>query len=317
MFKTTVFVAITLVGTVFAFYPKLPQLCSAYTVNIRSYSHGWELAAQPMDVNQVTLNRIRDCAVVNKENLKTAIQSTDMFTRSGKRRVQYLIGQLISSNPVASPSTSSLLGGTWVRTGSFPRRLKNIGVNNNGELTLISTQDSYFGGFVSVAQTWSPVNADERRYTMQKTSRRLRLGGLATITLPSRSKDITTEILYLDSDLHISRVCSTDYSEIYVKNLDIESNPQWTSPFRVRQRIDAAWRNFVEILLSRKQEVSQDQNEIASGVGATMIGSVDWGSEAPWQTEDNILEQADNVESEFSVQDLLEGRVKKRNGGNT
>jgi len=264
-----------------------------------------------MDVNQVTLNRIRDCAVVNKEDLKAAIYSTDMFTKPGKRRVRYLIGQLIGSNPIASPSTSFLLDGFWVRAGSFPRRLKSIGVDYGGKLTLISTMDSYFGGFASVAQIWSPANLDGRRYAMQRTSRKLHLAGLLRISLPGGYRNTTTEILYLDSDLHISQVCNTDRPEVYLKgegNGTAYSLP-WTSPFRVRQRIAGAMRNVIDSILRRKQQ--QTPSTAGSGL---MLGSVDLYSEAPWQTDENLLElQVGNVESDFSVQDLLQGRVKKRN----
>ena len=71
----------------------------------------------PQEVSQLTLNRVRECAVKNKEDAMKLLCSPDSFTRRGQRRLRELIGQLIIANPVGQPTTSMLLQGTWDRQG--------------------------------------------------------------------------------------------------------------------------------------------------------------------------------------------------------
>ena len=297
-------------------------------------------------VEQLTLNRIRDCAVTNKEELFRILYSTEHFTRSGKRRVRELITQLISSNPVASPTTSTLLDGSWERQGTISRRLQVVDLNaeDSSRKPSLVTFAWWLGGAALVTREWNPQVccqvvrararrchdlsrmclqvADTRRYELEQLSSWISVGGLE-VQLPTRNRTVQTEVLYLDSDLFISRRFEGERPEIYTKisdesavlggNSSETGRSGWSSPFRVRQRTAAVLRNVFEGWRDKRPNDNRPS-------GGGMIGDLDWRSEgpAPWQTEDDILEQlreqASNVNSKFSVQDLLEGRVRMGEG---
>ena len=88
-----------------------------------------------------------------------------------------------------------------------------------------------------------------------------------------------------------------------------------TSPLRLRQRTTALVRSFADLFVRLvKREKKERKRAVGDNSPRGMIGSLNWQAEepAPWQTAENLLEQAEEVDIDFSMKDLIEGRIKKR-----
>lgn len=238
------------------------------------------------------------------------LYSTEIFTRRGKRRLRGLLEQLVASTPVFEPTTSTLLDGTWERQGQHPRRVKTIELKA-GRDSMMYTYDFYVGGLVKITQFWASATLDNARFSLRQEFVRASVGGFE-FRLPPTFRTLTTEVLYLDSDLFICKRAGSKSDDIYLKPTEdqgvIQRSMRRSSPLRLRQRSMAVLRNVWDLLGFGRQA------KAAAPGPDNMIGGLDWRAEAPapWQTEENLLEQAAEADIDFNVQDLLEGRVKRR-----
>lgn len=154
------------------------------------------------DFNHLTLNRIRECAVVHKSELISLVSSAHIFTRKGKRKVYDLINQLVMANPVYSPVKSTLIDGHW--GARWPSAHHTLTINATQRTsTPTFTRTRALTKLINVDTSFSvkPVGANVLKCTNMLSGCTLSVFGVR-VPVPSTSFDVV-RVLYLDSDLLI------------------------------------------------------------------------------------------------------------------
>lgn len=177
-------------------------------------------------VDQLTLNRVRDCAVTNKEELLKIMRGPEMFTRSGSDRMDAIVEQLVAAAPLHRPLQSLLIDGSWVKQGVWSSITHVVSIKEwaAGEAgPTVATFRYLLQGLVAVNRCLD-VRPGSDAYTYTYTSRGPRVSlfnGLVNFKLPPRmgsplsfsggsaggsflsASPTLARILYLDSDVKI------------------------------------------------------------------------------------------------------------------
>jgi hypothetical protein len=260
---------------------------------------------------QLTLNRIRECAVANKVELMRILRSGECFSRAGKKRMDGLVGQLVVASPLADPAISTVLDGKWVKQGVIGRQTHMVDINTpevvDGEReATIMTYNWLLSGLLAVSRRHDVKEVNGDTVILDPRAARVSVCGSFNFKLPRRplAGSTTLRVLYLDSDLQI---IATDkggdylHPEVFVKpkgfNEQVElrmrkkvddkgalriigeglmrfiANPLKTrSPFRLRDRVAGVFRDAAEDVNDASKVVSRAVAPQKGGPGGTGSG---------------------------------------------
>ena len=159
---------------------------------------------------QLTTNRIRECAVANKVELMRIIRSGECFSRSGKRRMDSIVDQLVVACPLADPASSTLLDGKWVKQGVIGRQTHIVDINTPIVLEgkrepTIMTYNWLLSGFLAVSRRLAVRDIKGDTVNFISRGARVSICGSLNFKLPRRPGAGISKmrILYLDSDLQV------------------------------------------------------------------------------------------------------------------